>query len=316
MNPTLDSRQLLAFATLARCGSFTHTAREIFLTQSAVSHAIKALEHEVGARLFDRLGKKAHLTQAGELLLRSTERILREMHDARTGLEELQNWGHSRLRLGTSPTACQYLLPTVLREFKQSFPQCVIRIEPGDGPKMIDLLRSTQIDLALMLEPAELTDITFRHLFEDELRMIVSPQHPCAKKGRVVREEISSETVIIYNKGSYTFQMIEEYFRRDRVSLQNPIELGSMEAIKELVKIGLGAGILTPWITQKEILERSLVSLPLGAQKLRRHWGVAHQRGRRLALAEETFVGLCTSVAEALGLKVRSSVTKRRPALG
>lgn len=300
MTRTLDSRQLLAFATLARRNSFTVAAKDLFLTQSAVSHAIKALEQELGTRLFDRVGKRVHLTQAGEQLLRYAERILREMQDARTSLEELQNWGHSRLRLGASPTACQYLLPTVLREFKQSFPKCVIRIEPGDGPKMVELLRSNQVDLALMLEPPAETDIAFRPLFEDELRLVVSPMHPWAQKGKVSREDLSSETLILYNKGSYTFRMVMEHFQRDRVALKDFIELGSMEAIKELVKIGLGAGVLAPWIARKELAEASLVSFPLGQRRLRRTWGVGHLRGRRLALAEETFTGLCESVAETL----------------
>ncbi len=297
MRRVLDSRQLLAFVTLSRRGSFTLTAKEIFLTQSAVSHAIKTLERELGTRLFDRLGRRVQLTQAGEQLLQHAERILREMDGARTGLELLKHWGHSRLRLGASPTTCQYLLPTVLREFKQSFPRCVIRIEPGDGPRMAELLRANTVELALMLEPAAGEDITFRRLLEDELRLLVSPSHPWARAGRVRREDLAAETVIIYNKSSYTFRMVEEYFRRDHITLQNPLELGSMEAIKELVKIGVGAGIVAPWIAQKEIVEGSLVSLPLGPRKLRRVWGVAHLKGRRLALAEETFTGLCETVA-------------------
>jgi len=300
MTSTLDSRQLLAFATLARRESFTQTAKDMFLTQSAVSHAIKALETEIGVKLFDRMGKTVRLTQAGEQLLQRTERILREMHDARTEMEELQNWGHSRLRVGASPTACQYLLPTVLREFKQSFNNCVIRIEPGDGPEMVELLRSNQIDLALMLEPEGREEMHFRPLFEDELRILVAPMHRWAQQGKVPRDEISKETFILYNKGSYTFRMVTDYFQRDKTTLSNFIELGSMEAIKELVKIGLGAGILAPWIARKEIAEKSLVSFPLGARKLRRSWGVAYLKGRKLPLAEETFVGLCESVTENL----------------
>ncbi|HRE04002.1 MAG TPA: LysR family transcriptional regulator [Opitutaceae bacterium] len=302
MKPTLDSRQLLAFATLARRGSFTLTAKELFLTQSAVSHAIKALEEEVSTRLFERVGKKVFLTQAGEQLLRHAERILREMRDARTGLSDLQNWGHSRLRVGASPTACHYLLPTVLREFKQSFPKCVIRIEPGDGPKMVELLHSNHVDLALMLEPFEDDGVAFRRLFEDELKLLVPPTHTWAQRGRVSRDEIADETFILYNKNSYTFRMVIDYFQRDGILLHHVMELGSMEAIKELVKIGLGTGILAPWIAQRELAEASLVAFPIGARRLKRTWGVAHLKVRRLALAEETFTGLCESVAESLGL--------------
>ncbi len=298
MITTLDSRQLLAFATLARKKSFTQTAKEMFLTQSAVSHAIKALEREIGVLLFDRVGKTVHLTQAGEQLLQHAERILRDMQDARTAMGELQNWGQTRLRVGASPTACQYLLPTVLREFKQSFPKCVIRIEPGDGPEMIELLRSNKIDLALMLKPEKSEEVTFRPLFDDELRLLVAPMHAWAQKGRVPRDEIADETIILYNKGSYTFRMVIDYFQRDKITLTNFIELGSMEAIKELVKIGLGAGILAPWIARKELAEKSLISFSLGVRKLRRSWGVAYLKGRKLPLAEETFAGLCESVTE------------------
>ena len=119
MKSILDSRQLLAFTMLARRGSFTLAAKDLFLTQSAVSHAIKALEEEVGTRLFDRTGKRARLTQTGEQFLRHAEKILQEMELARAGLEHMSNWGHSRLHVGASTTACQHILPTVLREFRQ-----------------------------------------------------------------------------------------------------------------------------------------------------------------------------------------------------
>ncbi len=306
MKPTLDSRQLHAFAALARRGSFTLAAKDLFLTQSAVSHAIKALEDDLGCRLLDRVGRRVLLTQAGEQFLRHTEKILREMEAARTGLETLTKWGHGRLRVGASTTACQHILPTVLREFRQSYPKCVIRIEPGDHGHQLDLLRGGHIDLAIVLEPPaqSLTEFAFVPLFEDELRFVVAPLHPWAAMGRVPREAIEAETLVLYNKTSQTFRLVSEYFRDEKVVLSNFIELGSMEAIKELVKIGIGAGILSPWIARTELETGSLVALPLGARKLRRRWGVAHLKGRRLALGEETFVGLCSSVSESLGLTV------------
>jgi DNA-binding transcriptional LysR family regulator len=309
MKPTLDSRQLYAFAALARRGSFTLAAKDLFLTQSAVSHAIKALEDDVGCRLLDRVGRRVLLTQAGEQFLRHTEKILCEMESARAGLDTLTKWGHGRLRVGASTTACQHILPAVLREFRQSYPKCVIRIEPGDHGHQLDLLRSGQIDLALMIEPPAtvLTEFSFVPLFHDELRFLVSPLHPWAKLGRAPRESIESETLVLYNKTSYTFRLVSEYFREEKIVLSNFIELGSMEAIKELVKIGIGAGVLAPWIARAELDNGSLISLPLGHRKLRRRWGVAHLKGRRLALGEETFIGLCASVCEVLGLKEQAA---------
>ena len=304
MNRSLDSRQLMAFVAVARRQSFTLAAKDLSLTQSAVSHALRALEEDVGCRLLDRVGRRVALTHQGEQFLQKAEVILREMEQARTELEQLANWGHGRLRVGASTTACQYILPTVLREFKQSFPRCAIRVEPGDQPQQMELLRRGTIDLALTLEPANDPELTFVPLFEDELRLMVGPMHPWAQAGRATREQLGEETLILYNKTSYTFGLVQDYFRRDGVLLNNCIELGSMEAIKELAKIGVGVGVLAPWIVRAELENGTLRSLPLGGRALPRRWGVAHLTQHRLSLGEQTFVGLCQTVCEGLAAPV------------
>ena len=303
MNHPLDSRQLRAFASLARTGSFTLAAKELYLSQSAVSHSMKALEQDVGCRLLDRLGKKVLLTQAGEQLLHHAQKILSEMSQARESLRQLGKWGRARLRVGASTTACQYILPAVLREFKESFPQCLINVEPGDTPEAIALLRENRIDLALALQPKNEEKMEFVPLFTDELVFLMSPVHPWAAAGRVTREEIPRQYYVLYNKNSYTFRMVEEYFHADDMVLNTVMEFGSMAAIKELVKLSVGVSILAPWIAQKELRDKLLVSLPLGRRKLRRAWGILHWKGRRLSLAEETFVGLCRKVTEELAQK-------------
>src|SRR6185312_2800029 len=190
MKAPLDSRQVRAFSVLARTGSFTQTARELHITQSAISHSIKALERDVGCRLLDRLGKKVVLTQAGEQLLQHAEKILAEMESARESLTQLGKWGRGRLRLGGSTTACQHLIPPVLREFKESFSEHVISIEPGDTPELVDALLRHRIDLALSLEVERESQLEFHPLFTDELHFIVSAMHPWAQAGRVERAEI------------------------------------------------------------------------------------------------------------------------------
>ena len=301
MTQPLDSRRLQQFCVLARTGSFTLTARELHLTQSGISHSMKALEQEAGCRLLDRLGKKVVLTQAGEQLLQHAEKILAEMAAARESLSALGKWGKGRLRIGASTTACQHLIPSVLREFKESFPEHVIQLEPGDTPALIDALLKHRIDLALTLEAEGEAQLEFHPLFTDELFFVVSAAHPWARQGRVDRAEIPRQNHILYNKGSVTFRLIEEYFRREQIVLNTVLEVGSMEATKELVKLGLGVSILAPWIARREIEEGSLVALPLGRKKLTRRWGILQWSGRRLTLAEETFVGLCRSVCALVG---------------
>ena len=300
MRSPLDSRRLQQFCVLARTGSFTQTARELHLTQSGISHSMKALEHEAGCRLLDRLGKKVVLTQAGEQLLQHAEKILAEMASARDSLSALGKWGKGRLRLGASTTACQHLIPPVLREFKESFPDHVITLEPGDTPELVSALLKHRIDLALTLEVESEAQLEFHPLFADELHFIVSASHPWAVSGRVERAEIPRQNYILYSKRSVTFRLIEGYFRREQMILNTIFEVGSMEATKELVKLGLGISILAPWVAHKEIEDGSLVALPLGRKKLSRNWGIIHWRGKRLNLAEETFIGLCESASALL----------------
>jgi LysR family transcriptional regulator, low CO2-responsive transcriptional regulator len=298
MNIPFDLRQLRAFSVLARTGNFTQAARELHLTQSGVSHSMKALEQQTGCRLLDRLGKKAILTQAGEQLLQHAEKILDEVERARDSLTSLGKWGRGRLRLGASITACRYIIPAVLREFKESFPDHAITIEPGDTRDLVDSLLHRRVDLALCIEPAKESQLETHRLFSDELQFIVSAVHPWAQSRRVVRAEIPRQQYILYSKTSITTALIDDYFREEEMVLNTVIEVGSMEATKELVKLGLGISILAPWIAQKEIDEGSLVQLPLGRRALSRHWSILHWQNKRLNLAEETFIGLCRAFCQ------------------
>jgi LysR family transcriptional regulator, low CO2-responsive transcriptional regulator len=300
MKNPFDSRQLRMFCVLVRTGSFTQAARELGVTQSGVSYSMKALENDTGCRLLDRLGKTVIPTQAGEQLLQYATRIMNDMDTARESLARLGKWGSGRLRLGASTTACQLLIPPVLREFKESFPAHAITLEPGDTPELVAALLGHRIDLALSLEVRREPLLKFHPLFTDDLQFIVAPLHPWAKAGRIERPAIPRQNYILYSKRSITFRLIADYFRREQMELNTVIEAGSMEATKELVKLGLGVSILAPWITQKEIEEGSLVALPLGRRKLQRDWGILHWQGRQLNLAEETFIGLCQSFCAAL----------------
>ena len=300
MRSPIDSRRLQQFCVLARTGSFTQTARELHLTQSGISHSMKALEAETGCRLLDRLGKKVVLTQAGEQLLQHAGKILAEMESARDTLTQLGKWGRGRLRLGASTTACQHLIPPVLREFKESFPEHSITLEPGDTPELVQSLIHHRIDLALTLEVEREPQLEFHPLFTDELHFLVGALHPWARSRQVERAEIPRQNHILYSKRSVTFRLVEDYFRHEKMTLNTVIELGSVEAIKELVKLGLGVSILAPWVARREIEEGSIVALPLGRRKLTRRWGILHWRGKRLNLAEETFIGLCESTTELL----------------
>ena len=303
MKTPLDSRQLLAFTTLADTGSFTETAKQLFLTQSAISHSIKGLESDLKCKLFTRVGKRTHLTEAGEQFLPSVNKILGDMEIARFRIEELNQRGQGRLRIGASATACQYILPPILRELKVLHPSCIITIDSADTPHAIEEVCNNQTDLCITMAPEGIHKCSFHPLFHDELRFITSPVHPWAIKSRVNRDEITIQNFVFYNKVSYTFRHIEEYFRKEGIEIKPFIKLDSMEAIKELVKIEMGVGILAPWIIRNELETGTLVSLPLGRTKLKRRWGVSYQKGRKLSPIEETFISLLEKSAEKMFTK-------------
>lgn len=301
MHELLDSKQLRTFVSLARTASFTATAKEVFITQSAVSHSMKALEDELGCRLLNRVGKKTTLTLEGEHLLRHAQKIITDMGIARAALAALGNSGDTRLRLGASISACQHLFPDVLREFKKLHPKCRITLEPGDTLALAEAVREQRVDLALALAPYRETSLEFRPMFTDELMFIVGPQHPWVEAGGVPRPEIAKQNFILYSRASQTFRAVENYFQEEGIVLNPSMEIGSIETIKELVKIGLGISVLASWIARPELKSGSLMAMPLGRRKLKREWGILSLRGRELTGVEREFIGLFSEATRSLG---------------
>ena len=301
MKMLLDSRQLHAFVTVSRTGSFTVAAENLFLTPSAVSHALKELEQRVGCLLLDRRRKKVVLTEAGEHLLHHAERILEEMSDACTSLEQLGKWGIGRLRIAASAAFCEYILPDVLTEYCRDYPDNHLIIESFDTLDAIEQVRANKVDLAITIDPRNEREFEFHPLFSDELAFFVAPGHPWAEAKQAIPAQISKQPCVLYKRNSYTFGLIEEYFLREEIVLNMIMELGSVDAIKEVVKRGLGVGILAPWVATREIADHSLVTFPLGSRSLKRNWGIVYWHERRLTWAEETFVKICRPVTRKFG---------------
>lgn len=300
MLETLDSRQLLAFCTLVQTGSFTETARTLNLTQSAISHSIKNLEIDLRCQLVTRTGRRINITEDGKELYEDAQNILNQMQGARSRIQDRANWGKGRLRIGASTTACQYLIPNVLREFNECFPDCILNITPADTPELLQKLQRHELDLAIIVNPSNPKDVTVKPLFTDELILTTSAIHPFAQKKSISMNKIAQERLVLYNQSSHTFSLIENFFRQNKLSLSNYIELGSMEAIKELVKINYGISFLASWIVAQEIKVGSLIHVATGRNKIVRDWGIGYAKDKKLSISEETFLGICESVAQNL----------------
>ena len=285
-----DTRQLQAFDVLCSTGSFTETAKRLFLTQSAVSHSMKALEDETGCQLFRRQGKKVCLTEAGDRLLRFARPFLMEMDAVRSELEGFEKFGAGRIRLGASQQACRFFLPPMLRQFKEQFSQCRFEVRAEDTPKCLQMLTLGEVDLAITLEPIKMSDVEFIPCFTDELRMVIPVDHRWAKTGKVDWDELLMENFILYNRESYTFRILNDYLDGQGLKLSSFMEINSPEAAKELIKVSMGIGVMADWAVEKEANEGELISLPLGRKKLLRAWGISVRKGRKLNKAERIFM--------------------------
>ena len=288
------------FLAVAEKGSVVQAAKQLHLTPSAVSHGLKGLESDLGCRLFDRAAKRILLNQAGEQLMADIRQPLSALDTAEESIKRLGKWGQTRLRIGASLTSTQYLLPGVIRELKKNFANLTIQIETGDMPEMLPLLRANKVDLALGMEPEDQSGLDIRQVFRDELLFMFSSTHPWSDARSVTRDDVRKQPLILYRRSSYTTQLVEKYFQEQDLVPSTMMEIASIEAIKELVKLNLGVSVLAPWTADKELARGTLKMRPLSGQPLRRKWVIASIAGRRLSLMEETFSRLCRNVSSGL----------------
>lgn len=292
MNKIIDSRQLLAFVELASTGSFTAAAKNLFLTQSAISHSMKSLENEMECKLIDKIGKKIILTYEGELLLESAKKILQDMEEVRFELNRSEELQKTRLRIATSPAICKYFMPEVLREFLICFPDCKFDIQSCDTPQSFDLLRNQKVDLAISLKPEKEVDLEFIELFTDELMLVYPNSHKWASKPTLVLSDICEENLFLYRKSSYTYRIVMDHFKRVGSVPTTVTEMDDVDSMKELIKVGIGVGILPIWAIRKENASNTLEVRAFSSSKLTRTWGVSYLRGKNINMAEQTLVQL------------------------
>jgi DNA-binding transcriptional LysR family regulator len=276
----------------------TVAAKDLGITTSGVSHALKKLEQDLDCRLFERNTQNIRLTEAGRRFLPDAEGILRQMTEARRKLEPWIDAQRGQLRIGANSTACQYLLPPILREFRESFPEYTVRVDVVSATTAAEALRAQRIDVALILQPTKASQLQFIPLGQEQVGFLVNPLHPWALRKKVLRMDIQKEHFILPERDSEIYLQIDAYFRREKIRIQPFIEIGNEEAIKQFVRLNIGIGIFPSWIAKAEILEGSLATLPIGRRRLARTWGILAPKGRALTFAENVFIGLSRSVVE------------------
>lgn len=298
MSEPLDFRQLRAFVAVVEQEGFTSAAAHLGLTQSAVSHAIAALQDNLGCSLFFKVGKKSHLTRQGEMLHEKAVMLLRMESQIRAKMAAFDEVDRGTLRVVCTASAAQFLLPPVLREFRECFERYTIRVQTADTPEIVKMLETNAVHIGLGVLPPDASGYGSRELFRDKLAYFVGPSHPWYAMRHAPKDGLADATYLIYPRGSLTHQLFEDHLLRLGGRLRSSIELASVEAIRELAKIGVGVAVLAEWIVRDDLASGTLKMLPI-RPAIPRRWATFWLKPRPLNLAEQTFVGLCEAVGKA-----------------
>jgi len=287
---TLD--QLRTFRTVAQLQSFTRAAETLHLTQPAVSAQIVALERGVNVKLFDRIGKKIGLTEAGRIVLDSTEEILRRVEEMQQSLDDLEGLRRGKFMLGASLVVGVYLLPEILGRFKKKYPQVDVTLHIEYARQIVEKVAANIVDLGIIGEGLPVADsrLVVRPFLKDDLVVIVSTRHPWAKRVRISPDELAKEPFIIPEQSLATSEIILRQLGAAGIQLNTVMELGNIEAVKKAVEAGLGASIMSRCAIVREVEAHHLKALRLSGITLQRDLSFVWRKDRRLSKATEAFL--------------------------
>lgn len=287
----LEIRHLKLVAAIAETGSVTGAGNRLHLTQSALSHQLKGAEEQLGARLFDRKDRKMVLTAAGARLLQTANTVLAELERAAKDIQGHDTTSPGLIRLSTQCYTVYHWLPLRLKLFQKRFPEVEFQlvVEATDNP--FQALLEGALDLAIVCDPIRNRKILYTPLFEDELFIIVAPEHPLAGRKYLVPQDLARENLIIYPpKDDCT--VLKEILEPAGISPRKIQEVMLTEAIIEMVIAGLGVAWLPGWAAAPQLAAGAVVGLPLTAQGFHRTWSAAQLRDRTAPVYLQEFIRL------------------------
>lgn len=290
----MDLSALQAFVEVARARSFSDAADALYLTQPAVSKRIAGLEQQLGSRLFDRIGRRIDLTEAGEVLLPRAQRLLEEAEDLTRMLGNLSGETHGTLLMATSHHIGLHRLPPVLRTYSQDFPQVRLDIRFMDSEAACRAVQTGELQLAIVTLPPDHapSGLQLESIWTDRLRFAVAGDHPLAKRKRPRLDDLTQHPAVLPSANTYTRGILERETRRHGIQLQIGMTTNYLETLKMLVSIGLGWSLLP-----ETMLDSELVILKIPGIRPTRRLGLVSHADRTLSNAGRAMIEACRRFA-------------------
>ena len=285
----LNLHQLATFQVVAKHCSFVRAAEELHFSQPAVSAQIRHLETSLGVKLFDQIGRRTHLTQAGEELNLYSQKIFSLIDETLDNMEALRSPHYGRLSVGADTTVGTYVIPGLLGKFHQIYPQVEISLEVLNRASLVDALASNRVDMAIMGKvpadmPVEIEPFAF-----NELVLVASPTHRLAGLENVPIGELGREHFLLREPGSGTRAALESVFQEAGVPLQVSMQVGNNSAIKQGVAAGLGIALISRVALDMELETNRLKILNVEGFPVVRQWRLVHVREKHLSATARAF---------------------------
>lgn len=288
----MNLNQLKLFYQAVKSGSLSSAARELHITQPAVTKGIQRLQEHYEVKLFHRLGKRLTLTPAGEALFDVSEKIFEMAKKAEDCLHEFREAETARLRIHASESFGAYYLPDIINRFNQAFPKVRVTVDILPNRHVVDNTADLKNDLGFISQPIVHKKLTSVEVAEDELVFIVPPGHPLEGKGALVPEDLAGQTLIMHEDGSVIQDMIHQLMAVNRITCTTSMTLSNNEAIKRAVEGGAGITLISQKVVSEEIRTGRLTALKLHESTNSRTFYMICHREKYISTTLQAFMDL------------------------
>lgn len=282
-------RQLEVFEAIARLGSFTRAAEELHLTQPTASMQIKKLTDAVGMPLFEQIGKKIYLTEAGLALQNFSREIFEHFTRFEMLVADLKGLKQGKLRLGVITTA-KYIIPRLLGSFCRQYPGIDVAMKVSNRERILERLNNNEDDLYILGQHPEGMNVIAQPFLKNPLIVLAPANHPLAGIKNIPLKRLAEEQFLIREAGSGTRKVLEQLFAQHKLKINVRMELGSNEAIKQAVIGGLGISVLSHHTLMLDLMSEQLVILDVEGFPVERHWYVTYPKDKQLSVVANTFL--------------------------
>jgi DNA-binding transcriptional LysR family regulator len=280
--------QLKVFEAAARHGSFTRAAEELFLTQPTVSMQIKQLTKSVGLPLFEQVGKRLYLTEAGRELFATCRQIFETIDQFQMKVADLKGLKQGQLRLAVITTA-KYFIPRLLGPFCELYPGIDIALQVTNHEGILERMTSNLDDLYIMSQVPEHLDVNFQAFLENPLVVLAPMNHPLAHEKNIPIQRLAEEPFIMREPGSGTRRSIQQLLDEHQVTVKVKLELGSNEAIKQAIAGGLGISVLSRHTLMPEPAVSEVTILDVEHFPIKRDWYMVYPNGKQISIVARTY---------------------------